>query len=473
MEKTKREVSIGEKLIFAWANFFDGGGQTVVSVLYLIFLTNVIGINAAWAATVIMISKIWDAVSDPIMGVITDNTRSKFGRRKPYIFAGGIILIVSMALLWNPISFTSQLAKIIYVVVTYLLYSTVATVISVPYSSLSTEVSTRYEETNRLNFMRQAFSLIATVVASLVPTALFEKLMDGNMTISQFYFSIVFGFGLFFGIPLILTGIFVKERVKYGDKKSSFSIKQFIKPFQVKSFRKLLGIYLCQAVNLDIVSSIVLYFALYVITGMSSTVFMGSFLAMQMVMLPIWMFLVKKVPKTKIYRFGLPLSMVCALFISTYPANGNPIFVYIAAALMSIGVSGAQTMSWIIFPDVVDIAQLGLGERIAGSLSGAMTFTRKAAAAVAIFFVGNILNLTGFIEKTTAVPHPVQPHSAIIGIRAILIFTWVVIMGLGFLQAKKFNLSPALSNRVKYFLQTETLTEEETAEKEALIKELV
>lgn len=473
MEKTKREVGIGEKLIFAWANFFDGGGQTVVSVLYLIFLTNVIGINAAWAATVIMISKIWDAVSDPIMGVISDNTRSRFGRRKPYIFSGGIILIVSMALLWNPISFTSQIAKIIYVTVTYILYSTVATVISVPYSSLSTEVSTRYEETNKLNFLRQAFSLIACVVASLVPTALFEKLTAGSMTLSQFYFTIVFGFGLFFGIPLILTGLFVKERVKYGNEKSKFSVGQFIKPFKVKSFRKLLGIYLCQAVNLDIVSSIVLYFALYVITDMSSTVFMGSFLAMQMVMLPILTIFVKKVSKTKIYRFGLPLSMACAVFISLYPANGNPIFVYIAAALMSVGVSGAQTMSWIIFPDVVDITQLGLGERIAGSLSGAMTFTRKASAAIAIFFVGNILNLTGFIEKTDAMPNPVQPYSAMIGIRAILIFTWVVIMGFGYIQAKRFNLSPELSNRVKYFLQNDSLNEEEKLEKAALIKELV
>ncbi len=473
MEKIKREVGIGEKLIFAWANFFDGGGQTVVSVLYLIFLTNVIGINAAWAATVIMVSKIWDAVSDPIMGIITDNTRSRFGRRKPYIFAGGIVLILSMALLWNPISFTSQIAKIIYVTITYILYSTVATVISVPYSSLSTEVSTRYEETNKINFLRQAFSLIACVVASLVPTALFEKLTVGSITLSQFYFTIVLGFGLFFGIPLILTGIFVKERVKYGSEKSKFSVGQFIKPFKVKSFRKLLGIYLCQAVNLDIVSSIVLYFSLYVITGMSSTTFMGSFLAMQMVMLPILTIFVKKYPKTKIYRFGLPLSMLCAVFISLYPANGNPIFVYIAAALMSIGVSGAQTMSWIIFPDVVDIAQLGLGERIAGSLSGAMTFTRKAAAAIAIFFVGNILNLAGFVEKTDAMPTPVQPVSAIIGIRAILIFTWVVIMGLGFLLARKFNLSPELSSRVKYFLQNDSLSEEEEKEKAALIEELV
>ena len=473
MSHPKREVSIREKLIFCWANFFDGGGQTVVSLLYMIFLTNIIGINAGWAATVIMISKIWDAVSDPLMGVISDNTRSRFGRRKPFIFAGGILLLAAMALLWFPVNFSSQAVTLVYVILTYLIYSTVATVISVPYSSLSTEIATSYDETNRINFMRQAFSLVATIVASLVPTMLFEALTAGKITTYQFYFAVVIGFGLFFAIPLILTGLFVKERVPYGETKSQFSFRQFIKPLRVRSFRKLLGLYLCQAINLDIMGSVVLYFSLYVITGMSSTVFMGSFLALQMVMLPILTLLAKKVPKTKLYSFGLPLSMACAIFISTYQADGSPIFVYIAAALMSIGVSGAQTMSWIIFPDVVDIAQLGLGERIAGSLSGAMTFARKAAATIAIFVVGNILNLTGYIPKTDGMPTPVQPASAIIGIRAILIFSWVVIMGLGFLLARKFSLSPAISDRVKYFLQGTALTKEEAKEKEALIRELV
>ena len=62
----------------------------------------------------------------------------------------------------------------------------------------------------------------------------------------------------------VITGIFVKERVKYGDEKSTFSLKQFVKPLKVKAFRQLLGLYLCQSTNLDIVSAIALYYALFV-----------------------------------------------------------------------------------------------------------------------------------------------------------------------------------------------------------------
>ena len=474
MEHKNKEVSLKEKIIFASADFFGGGGQTLVAVLYMMFLTNIIGINAAWAGTVIMISKIWDAVSDPLMGVISDNTRGRFGRRKPYIFMGGIVLIISMALLWYPVTFGTQVGLVIYVTLTYLLYSTVSTIIAVPYSSLSTEVSTNYDETNKINLLRLAFSLVSTAICTLAPTFVYEGLLlTGQITIMQFYLIIVLCFGLFFMIPLLLTGIFVKERVKYGDEKSSFSMQQFTKPLKVKSFRKLLGLYLCQSTNLDIVSTIALYYALYVVGGMSATVFLGSFLVIQLVMLPILNKLVNTVSKTKLYRFGLPLSLICAVLIGLYPSDWSPVYIYILTALMAVGFAGAQTMSWIIFPDVVDITQLGLGERISGSLSGAMTFIRKVASAIAIFIIGNALDIAGFIEKTDAVPNPVQPESAVIGIRLIMIFSWVVIMGIGYVLSGKFNITPEISKRVKYLINKEELTTEEMKEKDQILKEFV
>jgi len=473
MKQKNREVSIKEKSIFASADLFGGGGQTIVAVIYLIFLTNIIGINPAWAGAVVMISKIWDAISDPLMGVISDNTRSKYGRRKPYIFAGGIILIISMALLWYPVTFGTEIGLIIYVTATYLLYSTVSTMIAVPYSSMSTEVSTDYEETNRINLLRLVFSLVSTAVCTLVPVEVFGALSRGQISVTTFYLIIVIGFGLFFSVPLLLTGIFAKERVSYGDEKSKFNFNQFIKPLKVKAFRKLLGLYLCQSTNLDLLSAIALYYSLYVIKGMDETIFMASFLVVQLLMLPLLSKLVNKTSKTKLYRFGLPLSIASAIFIGFFPAEGNVIFVYIATALMALGFAGAQTMSWIIFPDVVDIAHLGLGERIAGSLSGVMTFIRKVASAIAIFIIGNVLSITGYIEPKVAGEVPIQPDGTILGLRMIFIFSWVIVMGIGFILARRFKITPHVSKRVKYFLGKDELTKEETEEKDQIIKDFV
>lgn len=100
---TQKPFNNKEKMIFAWGDVFGGGSQAMIGVLYLIFLTDIMGINPALAATAILISKFWDAISDPLMGVISDNTRSKFGRRRPYIFAGGLMVLISYLLMWFPL----------------------------------------------------------------------------------------------------------------------------------------------------------------------------------------------------------------------------------------------------------------------------------------------------------------------------------------------------------------------------------
>src|SRR5690554_1822313 len=98
----QNQMKTKEKVIFAWGDVFGGGAQALIGVLYLIFLTDVIGINPAIAATAILISKVWDAISDPLMGIISDNTRTKMGRRRPYIFFGGILVVIAFALMWMP-----------------------------------------------------------------------------------------------------------------------------------------------------------------------------------------------------------------------------------------------------------------------------------------------------------------------------------------------------------------------------------
>ena len=111
-EKTMRR---GEKGFFALADFYGGGGQALIGVLYpLFFLIEIIGLSPFLAGLVVLISEIWDAVSDPIMGIICDNTRTKMGRRRPYILAGGFLLIAAFALIFLPVNFDSETKKFIY-----------------------------------------------------------------------------------------------------------------------------------------------------------------------------------------------------------------------------------------------------------------------------------------------------------------------------------------------------------------------
>ncbi len=470
-----------ERFIFASADIWGGGGQTVISVLYLVFLTNILGVRPGLAGTTLMVAKIWDAVIDPFLGVLGDNTRTKWGRRRPYLIFGAVALLMAMALLWLPIRFNSDLARAAFILITNMFYATVASMIAIAYSSLSTEITNDYEARNKLNVTRLVFSLVATAICSLLPSTFFSMLSDGKITVNQFYLIIVLGFGLVFTIPVFAAGIFTRERVPYTDEKVKLNAFTLIEPLKVKAFRRLIALYITQTVTLDTVSAVVIYYGLYVVTGVNATIFLACFLIAQILMMPIFNKLVSSKSKTLLYRQGLPLAIVGAIGIGLYPSAWPALGVYIITFITAIGFSGALVLSWIIYPDVVDIGELVEGTRKAGTYSASMTFIRQISSAATIFVLGLALELSGFISPTDSVPVPVQPVATVWSIRLIIILAFTLLGLNGIRNAKKLRLSPEISKRVKYFLEhrhkqeeakgQDPLTTEEEIELEALMKE--
>ena len=463
------QMKTKEKVIFAWGDVFGGGAQALIGVLYLIFLTDIIGLNPAIAATAILISKVWDAISDPLMGIISDNTRTKFGRRRPYIFFGGIMVIIAFALMWMPIGgWQSETGKVIFAISTFLFYSTISTIIAVPYSSLSAEITTHVKERNTVNVLRLVVSTVATAVCTLVPTMILESYKAGSFGIEVFYVAVGIGFGLFFALPLILIGLFTKERVVIPTEKSVFEVKTFVKPLKVKAFRGLTYMYLCQTISMDILSAGIIYYALYVVKG-SPTIFLGTFIGIQLLMFPIINKLVNTIDKKKIYYFGLPIAIIGFIGVGLYPSDW-PIFgAYGLTAMTALGFAGAQLMSWIIFPDAVDAGELMLKERPTGSFSGIMTFIRKTSSAIAIQIFGIMLAVSGYLKPTDLDPLPTQPAGALLGIRLAMSLSFVLLMSVGYIMARKFVLTNERSHQVRKFLKLrETQTKLSKEEQEEL-----
>ncbi len=463
------QMKTKEKVIFAWGDVFGGGAQALIGVLYLIFLTDIIGLNPAIAATAILISKVWDAISDPLMGIISDNTRTKFGRRRPYIFFGGIMVIIAFALMWMPIGgWQSETGKVVFAISTFLFYSTISTIIAVPYSSLSAEITTHVKERNTVNVLRLVVSTVATAVCTLVPTMILESYKAGSFGIEVFYLAVGIGFGLFFALPLILIGLFTKERVVIPTEKSVFEVKTFVKPLKVKAFRGLTYMYLCQSISMDILSAGIIYYALYVVKG-SPTIFLGTFIGIQLLMFPIINKLVNTVDKKKIYYFGLPIAIIGFVGVGLYPSDW-PIFgAYGLTAVTALGFAGAQLMSWIIFPDAVDAGELMLKERPTGSFSGIMTFIRKTSSAIAIQIFGIMLAVSGYLKPTDLEPLPTQPAGALLGIRLAMSLSFVLLMTVGYIMARKFVLTNERSHQVRKFLKLrETKTKLSKEEQEEL-----
>lgn len=473
MKSSEKTMKKGEKLFFALADFYGGGGQAMIGVLYYVFLTNIVGLSPIFAGAVTLISEIWDAISDPLMGMLGDNTRTKMGRRRPYILAGGCLLVVAFALIFLPIGGNNEMLKFIYCAATYLFYNTVSTMINVSYSSMSAEVSQVSEERDRANILRLVVSTASAAVCTLIPSLVIDAYNGGNIDKKTFYLIVGIGFGILFAIPVILCAIFVEERVEIRAEKKRFSIVEAVEPLKNRPFRHLVGMYLGQALCMDIFSTGVAIFALYVTTPKgSTTVFLGIFIAVQLLAFPVINRLVKTVDVNKIYSFGLPLSVVALVALAIF--GSNLIAAYICVFFVALGFAGAQLTSWIMFPHTVDAGELLTGKRQSGGCSAIMTFARKSSSALAIFIFSLVLQFTGYDKDLK-----VQPYEAQLGIKYVMAFTCIIFMVLGWFMARKYVLSHEKNKQIEEFLvyqregRMDELSDEQQLELEALKNSLM
>ena len=453
-----------EKGLFALADLYGGGGQALVGVLYFFFLTNIVGLQPALAGVVTLISEIWDAISDPLMGLIGDNTRSKMGRRRPYVLAGGCLLAVAFALAFLPVTGWSQQGKFIYCAATYLFYNTVSTMINVSYSSLSSEISTDSRERDGANVLRLVVSTAGAAVCTLLPSIVLDMYQGGKIDLTTLYLIVGVGFGLLFAVPVILCALFVQERVEVPNAKRQFRVRELVEPLKIRPFRQLVGMYLGQALCMDVFSTGVALFATYVTTPKGSvTVFLGIFIAVQLLAFPLVNKLIKTVDINKIYRFGLPLSIGALVLFAVF--GSNLYIAYGCVFFVALGFAGAQLTSWIMFPHAVDAGELLYGKRQSGGCSAIMTFARKSSSALVIFLFSLVLEFTGYDKNLE-----VQNISAQNGIKYVMAFTCIVFMVLGFVMARRYVISQQVNGKVQKYLalkredKLQQLTKEEEEE---------
>ena len=465
-----QKISKKEKGFFAAADFYGGGGQALIGVLYLVFLMEVLGLRPMLASLIVTICEVWDAFTDPLMGMLGDNFRSKWGRRKPFIVLGGMLLIVAFCLLFMPISgITNQFALFGVALVINIFYNTVSTMILVSYNSLSAEISTDPKERDKANILRLIVSTVATALCTLVPTLVWDMYSDDKIGVGVFYLVVGVLFGILFGLPVILCGIFCKERIELPKEKAKVHVKDFIEPMKVKPFRQLLFMYLGQAICMDIFSAGIALFAKYVTTPKgSSTIFLGIFIAVQLLAFPIVNKLVKNTDTNKIYGFGLPLAITAMVVFAIF---GQHLYVgYACVFFVAVGFAGAQLTSWIMYPHTVDAGELILKKRNSGSYSAIMTFARKLSTSIAVAIFGVVLELTGYVEKAE-----VQTDSAKLGIKLVMAITCIIFMFIGLIVSKRYVLTKRVEDKVDKFIniqrdgELENISEEEKQEYNELI----
>lgn len=260
------KIPLSVKLCYGLGDIYGGGSFNIINFFYAFFLANIVRIPTYWAAVIMMVARLWDAFSDPIMGLITDNTRSKFGRRKPYFIAGIPLIVISMIWVWYPASFQDMTLKILFTGAGYIFYNTVVTMVIVPYTAYAPEITMDYYERNSLNTIRVVFSLLSSLMCALVPLEIVSIVLNKTGSYANSYFTMALIIGLIFALPYIGVILGTKERKDFmSAPKIKGSWKPMLQSLKVRSFRKLVFLYLCIFVSLDLITTSFQFYMAYVL----------------------------------------------------------------------------------------------------------------------------------------------------------------------------------------------------------------
>lgn len=477
MNKKLSKLEIGA---FASGDLFGGGTSVIFSFFYLIFLTDVVGMNPINAGNVFLIIKVFSFFATPLMGHITDNTRTRFGRRRPYFLAGFFGIAASFFLMWNSITTTNQWILFAYVLFANVFYSAVNAMVSVPYTALNAEISEDATERNHVTGVRMFFSQISSLICALVPLEVVKLFAD--QTTGYRVMGIVFG--LFFAVPFLLIFFINKEAVQVTTESKKFNLKEYLKPMKIKLFRDFTIINMLTFTINAIISTILAYYMKYYLHRSDEmTYILGTMLIVQTVSIPLVIKMSDWYGKPKTFRLFSLVSIVGLVVIAIVTPSLPVWLIYVAAAIIGVGIGGLIVLMYSMYTDITDVGEFVTKERNAGTFSGVISLLRTLSNMLVSYIITLVLYFSGYAEPIKETVNGVtknieqtQPSSLILALKIMIYIVPIIIIVFVYFYSKKYTLDNSTLDKMRRQLKIQRgdvdeapLTEQELAELEATI----
>ena len=471
------KLSVWRKIGYGLGDIYGGGASVIISFYYLIFLTDVVRLAPALAGTVILLSKVYDAITDPFEGVISDRTRTSLGRRRPYLLAGIPLIFLTFFGLFYPVNFADETYRFLFVIATYLCYSTVVSLVMLNYNALQAEMTLDYNERTSLSSFRIFFSTVASILAALLPLEIVKAFPD----VRQGYIAMGLVFGAIFALPMIATVIAVRERKEFQKPPEPLNLRAtLIDPFRARTFVLALLMYLFAFVAMDAVSSIVVFFMRYhMLRGAEANYVAGTLLIFQVISLPFYVLLSKRTSKRFAFMVGGAIWLATMLTSFLLGPDSPFLAPYVFAAAVGFGTGGIVVMIYAIFPDIPDVDELHSGERREGVYGALISLCRKFSSALAIFGVSVTIGAAGYVrpvEQTVggAAKLVEQPQSDgfLLVLRTIFVVLPLVLVLLSMFFARKYPLTGEIHARLNRLLARRRAGEPDTPAMQAEAAEL-
>lgn len=428
-EKTlnPKQVSLGNKLAFASGDIFGGGSFNIINFLFTPFLTLVVGIPMIYLTPILLLTKLWDGIIDPFIGKITDGKQpGKYGKRRYFMLICAPLVLLGFVLLffpWNLIT-TSVALKCVFVVIVYMLYATAQSFVLIPYYSHASEMTDDFNERNKTNAVRIAFSIASSTVCVAVPGMIASPTKADN-GVSYIIMASVFGF--IFMVSILVTALFSREQIVTPAVKTKINIKDFVRPLKVKTYRQYLGMQMCTSMAMAVMSSFFFTFCDFYVRRLTyasatvdgsgrfpiATVAAAMMFVAQIIALPIYLQIIKRKSKRFAYITGAIVWIAVVACMLALPAEGEiavnnntvstvkgaPDWLIIVLGLLTgLGIGGTVFVPHSSFGDVCDVGELYFGERTEGAFSGLTNFLNTAAQAIGLAIPPAIIGAAGYVE---------------------------------------------------------------------------
>ncbi len=414
-------VPTREKIAYGMGDLAVNIAYGALNFYYLFFLTNVAGISAVWAGTIIMAAVAWDAITDYWMGLISDRTVSRMGRRRPYILYGAVPFGLSYALLWI-VPFKDPAALGIYYFIIIMVYKAAFTVVSIPYNALHPELSQNYDERTSISGYRLGLSFVGTLLAAAGIMVVVDVIYPGKLAYAKSYPVQGVIFGALITAILFITFAGTRERVqpdRTGMKFEGF-FKSLSSTLSLREFRFVLGMFIFNMVGFDLMSALLVFFLKDVIHIPEDFTFviMAIPLVVAVASAPLWVHLGERWGKKKAYERAAVYMVLIFLACMAAPV-GNKTYVIAVCVLAGVGISASQVIPFSIIPDIIEVDEYEHGTRREGAFYGVIMFLYKVSAAVAINIASVFLGVMGYVESVSGQVVE-QPASALWAIRILL-----------------------------------------------------
>ena len=424
MENQRSLISkVGERVSYGLGDFGCNIIYTAMSAFLLFYYTDYAGVSAFAVGAIMMISRVFDGISDLIMGVIVDRTKSRFGKARPWLLRMCVPFAIAGVLLFSVPSTWSDTPKLIYVFITYNLVSTVIyTAINVPYSALNALMTPDPYERSVLSIFRNLLATAGTLTINTFTLPLVEFFGDNPAAWTKTFMV----FGVVAIIAFMINFLGTKERVvsvsdmQNGEHKDVPFIAG-VKALFVNKYWILMTLMLA------------LFFLMYAINGGSTVYYAkdilgdkdlvatinGIFNVVQILGMFFIAMLVKKYGKRNIFALGLVLDIVGILFL--HYLHSEMWMIVVSSLIRGIGNACGGATMWAMVSDTIDYGEWKTGYRTEGLVNSACSFGWKIGNGLGSALLGLILEIGGYVGTAA-----VQSAEALEAIE--FSFIWVPVM---------------------------------------------